>query len=71
MSSGAVNIGRSFIDAKLFKKDKIAAQQASSSVGQPLLMNKYHEIFGSLGLICSQVLLTHDDFKSRRRFLKR
>lgn len=69
VSSGAVNIGKRFVDPKVAKKDKIAGQQAASSVGQPLLMSKYRELFQARGLVCSQVLLTHDDFKSRHRFL--
>lgn len=69
VSSGAVNIGRPFLNPKLFKDSAIEAQQAASSLGQPKLMQKYCSLFEENGALCSQILLTHEDFKSRQRYL--
>src|SRR5690606_8913109 len=33
------------------------------------LINKYSGLFEENGKICSQILLTHEDFKNRNRFL--
>ncbi|MEX1100098.1 MAG: glutamate 5-kinase, partial [Bacteriovoracaceae bacterium] len=67
VSSGAVNIGRVLLDPNLFKEDKIEAQQAASSLGQPKLMQKYCGLFEENNSLCSQVLLTHEDFKCPER----
>lgn len=67
VSSGAVNIGKSFLKNK--KLNSIEAQQAASSIGQPKLIQEYCKLFEANGSVCSQVLLTHDDFKSRQRYL--
>ena len=69
VSSGAVNIGKAFLDPKLFKDNKIEAQQAASSIGQPKLIQRYCSLFEENRALCSQILLTHDDFKSRTRYL--
>lgn len=69
VSSGAVNLGRSFLDPALFKEKGIEAQQAASSLGQPRLMQKYCSLFEENNSLCSQILLTHEDFKSRQRYL--
>lgn len=69
VSSGAVNIGKAFLNPKLFKENKIEAQQAASSIGQPKLIQKYCALFEENRALCSQILLTHEDFKSRQRYL--
>ena len=43
--------------------------QACASVGQSLLMQAYNEILARRGYVVAQVLLTHDDFQDRRRYL--
>tara|TARA_Y100000780_G_scaffold155505_1_gene140006 strand:- start:39065 stop:39865 length:801 start_codon:yes stop_codon:yes gene_type:complete len=65
VSSGAVNVGRPFLRQN--PKESIEYRQAASSIGQPKLMQKYCELFQASGISCSQVLLTHDDFKSSTR----
>ena len=67
VSSGAINVGRSFLEKYL--PGRIELQQSASAIGQPKLINKYSFLFEENDKICSQILLTHDDFKNRNRFL--
>lgn len=67
VSSGAINVGRAFLDKYL--PNRIELQQSASAIGQPKLINKYSSLFEENDRICSQVLLTHEDFKNRNRFL--
>ncbi len=69
VSSGAINSGRGFIQRPEEKKMMISYQQASAAVGQPLLMKAYVDAFHALGAQCAQILVTHEDFNERRRFL--
>jgi glutamate 5-kinase len=69
VSSGAINSGRSLVKKPDEKKMMISYQQASAAVGQPLLMKAYVEAFATFGANCAQVLVTHEDFKERKRFL--
>lgn len=69
VSSGAINTGKNHLKKLEDKKMTIAYQQACAAVGQPLLMKTYQECFLSLGLKCAQILLTHEDFKNKERFL--
>ena len=64
VSSGAVAAG--FTLLRIDKKD-IANRQALAAIGQPLLMRHYKENFKNNSIICSQMLLTADDFDSRKR----
>lgn len=64
VSSGAVAAG--YTEVKLDKK-VIANRQALASIGQPLLMSNYKKKLERFDLKCSQVLLTADDFDSRKR----
>lgn len=67
VSSGAINVGKAFLDKYL--PNRIELQQSASAIGQPKLINKYTNLFEENERICSQILLTHEDFKSRGRFL--
>jgi glutamate 5-kinase len=67
VSSGAINVGKAFLDKYL--PNRIELQQSASAIGQPKLINKYSGLFEENGKICSQILLTHEDFKNRNRFL--
>ena len=69
VSSGAVNVGKAFLKRHLPREGKIDLQQSASAIGQPKLINKYSQLFEENHKICSQILLTHDDFRKRRRFL--
>jgi glutamate 5-kinase len=67
VSSGAINVGKAFLEKYL--PNRIELQQSASAIGQPKLINKYSGLFEENGRICSQILLTHEDFKNRNRFL--
>ncbi len=64
VSSGAVGAG--YTKLKL-DKTKIENKQALASIGQPLLMREYKARFEKHNQLVSQVLLTAQDFDSRKR----
>ncbi|SMC09949.1 glutamate 5-kinase [Nitratiruptor tergarcus DSM 16512] len=64
VSSGAVAAG--YTKIRLDKSD-IANKQALAAIGQPLLMRSYQKKFEKHGINVAQVLLSADDFDSRRR----
>lgn len=68
VSSGAVAAGLGHLGwcrANLTMPER----QAAASVGQSLLMEKYNEIFQSLGIKVGQILLTKEDLADRRRYI--
>jgi len=70
VSSGAVGSARSRIDFCAFgKMSRTEATQIKSAVGQPILMQKYAEIFEREHLVVAQGLLTRLDFATRARHL--
>jgi len=64
VSSGAVAAGYTL--CRLDKK-VVANRQALASIGQPKLVSMYQKKFEKHGMIVSQILLTADDFDSRKR----
>lgn len=64
VSSGAVAAGYS--ELKVDKK-MLSNRQALAAIGQPKLMNMYHKKFERIGINVAQMLLTADDFDSRKR----
>ena len=64
VSSGAVAAG--YTSLQLDKKI-IENRQALASIGQPLLMKHYKDNFKKFDIKCAQMLLTADDFDSRKR----
>ena len=68
VSSGAINLGRKILNLK-DNELTLEQEQAAASVGQIELSKEYQEQFKFNGLICSQVLITLDDFTNRRRYL--
>ena len=68
VSSGAINLGRKILNLK-DENLTLEQEQAAASVGQIELSKEYQEHFKFKGLICSQVLITLDDFMNRRRYL--
>jgi glutamate 5-kinase len=66
VSSGAVGCGMECMGLKR-KPREMAKKQALASVGQIVLMHMYMEAFARIGLTTSQILLTHEDIKSRNR----
>lgn len=68
VTSGAIAAGRA--ELQLLSKPKtLAVQQAAAAVGQIQLMRSYHQAFAREALKVAQILLTHGDFQSRKRFL--
>lgn len=68
ISSGAVASGKSIFTPK-GKSDSIGFRQLWSSLGQIKLIQTYAELFSRHGLLCSQVLVTKEDFRSRQHYL--
>ena len=69
VSSGAINTGRMKVAKPDAKKQMISYQQSCAAVGQPLLMKAYLDALERHTWPCAQILVTHDDFKERKRFL--
>jgi len=68
VTSGAIAAGRK----KLGMADPprtIALKQAAAAVGQTTLMRAYERAFERRGLKVGQLLLTHEDFENRERYL--
>lgn len=68
ISSGAVAAGRSIYRFPK-KTDMVVQRQVLASIGQVKLISHYKEVFDQLGIICAQVLVTKEDFKSRHHYL--
>src|ERR1700744_4681281 len=68
VSSGAVASGRSMITIPE-KYDAVAARQLLASIGQVKLINTYSGLFEQFGMLCSQVLVTKEDFRDRMHYL--
>ena len=64
VSSGAVAAGYSKLK---LDKSHLANKQAIASVGQPFLMSVYQKKLEKFSKIAAQILLTADDFDSRKR----
>jgi len=68
VSSGAVAAGMNRLGLQGRPKT-IPAKQAAAAVGQITLMALYEEDFSTHSVHVAQVLLTHDDLASRKRYL--
>lgn len=68
VSSGAIGVGRVKLgyDARPTTMPEL---QATAAVGQSLLMNTYNTLLAQEGWMVGQLLVTHDDFRDRRRYL--
>ncbi|MFH0925912.1 MAG: glutamate 5-kinase [bacterium] len=69
VSSGAVAIGRNKLNICNSRFISIPQKQASASVGQCYLMWAYEQAFGTYSQRVAQILLTHEDFRSRKRYI--
>lgn len=69
VSSGAINSGCKYVKRPEEKKMMISFQQAAAAIGQPLLMKAYVDALEESNGRCAQILVTHEDFKERTRFL--
>jgi glutamate 5-kinase len=68
VSSGAIGTGLAPLGfAK--RPESIPELQAAAAVGQSLLMQTYNSVLLTLGFSVAQILLTHEDFQDRRRYL--
>ena len=68
VSSGAVASGRSLITVSE-KFDAVATRQLLASIGQVKLINTYSHLFEKFEILCSQVLVTKEDFRDRLHYL--
>lgn len=68
ISSGAVAAGRSMFHISE-KHDAVAARQLLASIGQIKLINTYLSLFQKHEMLCSQVLVTKEDFRDRKHYL--
>jgi len=63
VSSGAVAAGYTKI---ALDRNDVAQKQALAAVGQPFLLREYQKEFDKFNILIAQVLLTADDFDSRK-----
>ncbi len=68
VSSGAIALGMSVLGL-VSRPKELSYLQAIAAIGQNELMNNYREFFKRDGINCGQVLLTWEDFDSRKRYL--
>jgi glutamate 5-kinase len=66
VSSGAIALGVQKLGLKARPKE-MAWLQAAAAAGQSVLMQRYEDAFGKLGVAVAQVLLTHADLADRTR----
>ena len=69
VSSGAVGLGMGKLGIEERPKD-LSLLRACASIGQCRLMNAWSNSLEQAGLVASQVLLTREDFESRKRSQK-
>jgi glutamate 5-kinase len=67
VSSGAVAAGRSLVRVSE-KSDEVEARQLLASVGQVQLIRRYADLFKARDLLCSQVLVTKEDFRDKLHY---
>ncbi len=68
VTSGAIAAGKSILGMK-GKIDTLKEKQAAAAVGQCRLMQIYEKAFARYGIKTGQILLTHEDLTSRKRYL--
>lgn len=66
VSSGAIAIGCDRLGYRTRPKE-VPKLQAAAAAGQSVLMRRYDDAFGKLGITAAQVLLTHADLADRER----
>ena len=67
VSSGAVGSGKSF-----FKRYKgtLTERKAAAAVGNPMLIQLYHQYFSAHGITVAQALCERHHFSNRKQFLQ-
>jgi glutamate 5-kinase len=68
VSSGAVGLGRGWLDLHRSRLSDMVTKQACAAVGQSLLMDAYKRFFSAWEIKVAQVLLTEEDFTVWRRY---
>ena len=68
VSSGAVGLGRAWLELHPSRLGDLVTKQACAAVGQSLLMEAYKRLFSTWSVKVAQVLLTEDDFTVWRRY---
>jgi len=68
VSSGAIALGLAPMGLT-HKPKSLSMLQAAAAAGQGILMSRWQYAFSRYQLHPAQVLLTHEDFKARRRYL--
>jgi glutamate 5-kinase len=68
VSSGAIALGMTLLKLECRPKE-LSQLQAVAAIGQNELMNMYRGFFEKHNAHCAQVLLTWEDFDSRKRYL--
>src|SRR5512134_1640806 len=68
VTSGAIAAGRKKLGI-VDRPRTVALKQAAAAVGQTTLMRAYERAFEARGLKVGQLLLTHEDFENRERYL--
>ena len=68
VSSGAIGAGLSPLGLRR-RPTNIPDLQACAAVGQSILMQVYNDVLTRRGYLAAQLLLTHEDFQDRRRYL--
>ncbi|MCF7822690.1 MAG: glutamate 5-kinase [Candidatus Marinimicrobia bacterium] len=66
VTSGAIAAGIGYLKEN---NASLENHQAAAAIGQPILMRYFQEHFQTYGHHTAQLLLTHDDFQARRRYL--
>lgn len=67
VSSGAVASGKAFIHAY---KGTLTERKAAAAVGNPLLVQRYHNCFSPYGITIAQALCERHHFSNRAQFLQ-
>jgi len=68
VSSGAIGLGAGELGITE-RVQSIPMRQACASIGQPILMQYYRELFQDMGIIISQILLTREVLNNRMSFI--
>jgi glutamate 5-kinase len=69
VSSGAVGAGKRMFTSHGHIQNRMVATQVLASIGQMQMIHTYSELFAQQDLLCSQILVTKEDFRDRRHFL--
>jgi glutamate 5-kinase len=69
VTSGAIALGKNFLQRDLTKKITLEEKQAAAAIGQIQLMSFYRDAFKKLNFNVAQILLTAADCNARERYV--